>query len=84
MTAPQGMGADEKSRASTLYFLLFLLVVSFTTLTIISNSEKQIQITYAALFGGAFGSWQGIVQSLGKSTSLLLVGWAFASRSAPT
>ena len=29
---------------------------------------------YSALFGGAFGSWQGIVQSLVKSTSLLLVG----------
>ena len=53
MTAPQGMGADEKSRASTLYFLLFLLVVSFTTLTIISIIEKLTQITYAALFGDA-------------------------------
>jgi simple sugar transport system permease protein len=29
---------------------------------------------YTAMFGGAFGSWQGIVQSLVKSTSLLLVG----------
>jgi len=29
---------------------------------------------YAAMFGGAFGSWQGAVQSLVKSTSLLLVG----------
>jgi general nucleoside transport system permease protein len=29
---------------------------------------------YSAMFGGAFGSWQGIVQSLVKSTSLLLVG----------
>ena len=29
---------------------------------------------YSAMFSGAFGSWQGIVQSLVKSTSLLLVG----------
>jgi general nucleoside transport system permease protein len=29
---------------------------------------------YSAMFAGAFGSWQGIVQSLVKSTSLLLVG----------
>ena len=29
---------------------------------------------YSAMFSGAFGSWQGIVQSLLKSTSLLLVG----------
>jgi simple sugar transport system permease protein len=29
---------------------------------------------YSAMFGGAFGSWQGIIQSLVKSTSLLLVG----------
>ena len=48
---PTFIGENDKSRVSTLYFLLLLLVVSFTTLTIISVSRRYTQITYAALFG---------------------------------
>ena len=50
---PTLIGENDKSRVSTLYFLLLLLVVSFTTLTIISVSLRFTEITYAALFGDA-------------------------------
>jgi signal transduction histidine kinase len=53
MEPPVSIGENDKSRASTLYFLLLLLVVSFTALTIVAVSRGYIQITYAALFGDA-------------------------------
>ena len=47
------MGENDKLRASTLNFLLLLLVISFTILTIISILQKSGQITFACLVGDA-------------------------------
>jgi signal transduction histidine kinase len=53
MTLPPVLAEEHKHRASTLYFLLLLLLASFTVLTYFSISQKLSQIIYAALVADA-------------------------------
>jgi general nucleoside transport system permease protein len=53
--------------------LSFLLALLFGGIVLFLAGENPLQV-YGAMFSGAFGDWNGVAETLVKTTPLLLAG----------
>src|SRR5215203_3268736 len=57
--------------------LSFLLALVFGGIVLFLAGENPLEV-YAAMFSGAFGDWNGVAETLVKTTPLLLAGLGVA------
>jgi len=75
-----GLKVEKREQVSGLWQVLMALLAIIVALLIsallIASAGANIREAFSGLYGGAFGSWKAIIETLVKATPLILTGLA--------